>query len=121
MTFFSRDGVGRVIGKSYVAPEGRPEIQDVPDVSYSFDANGNLTGNADGSAGWGYDNLDRLTAESRGGTDAGRRLCAKGARGCDPVRLLAALMNDGNKAPAAVFFSKDVRRRDEQKKPSFFL
>jgi YD repeat-containing protein len=63
-------------------------------------ANGNLTGIAktDGSAGWGYDNLDRLTAEQvrRGGTDAGRRLCAKGARGCDPLRLPAALMNDGN-------------------------
>jgi YD repeat-containing protein len=64
-TTFGRDGVERVTGKTFTVPEGHPEIQDVPDVSYSFDANGNLTGiaNADGSAGWGYDNLDRLTTE----------------------------------------------------------
>jgi RHS repeat-associated protein len=64
-TTFGRDGVGRVTGKTFTVPDGHPEIPAVSDVTYSFDANGNLTGiaNADGSAGWGYDNLDRLQTE----------------------------------------------------------
>ncbi len=62
----NRDGVGRILSKEYTVPVGHPEIRDVPDVSYGYDSNGNLTGisNADGSASWSYDSLDRLNTES---------------------------------------------------------
>jgi YD repeat-containing protein len=68
LTVFGRDGAGRVISKTYEVPENRPEIREVPDVLYSYDANGNLTGisNSDGAASWSYDSLDRLETEQVG-------------------------------------------------------
>ena len=61
-----RDGVGRILTKTYTVPAGNPDIPGVPVVHYGYDDNGNLAGisNANGSASWTYDALDRLSEET---------------------------------------------------------